>query len=106
MLKQVLLGTMESDQSSSHDEDSKQRGPTIKGKTTKGKIIVTYNKKGVPIGVEATKLASFEGMVARSMVPITYATWRDVEQEKKEDLWQYILVSLTSDLNFQLSFFC
>ncbi|KAE8683135.1 hypothetical protein F3Y22_tig00111213pilonHSYRG00118 [Hibiscus syriacus] len=53
------------------------------GKTTKGKVIVTYNKKGVSIGVEATKLASFEGMVARSMVPITYATWRDVEQEKK-----------------------
>ncbi|KAE8672344.1 hypothetical protein F3Y22_tig00111843pilonHSYRG00019 [Hibiscus syriacus] len=87
----VVLGTMESDQSSSHDEDSKHKGPTIKGKTTKGKVIVTYNKKGVPIGVEATKLASFEGIVARSMVSITYATWRDVEQEKKEDLWQYIL---------------
>ncbi|KAE8704658.1 hypothetical protein F3Y22_tig00110450pilonHSYRG01184 [Hibiscus syriacus] len=88
---EVLLGTMESDQSLSHDEDSKQRGLTIKGKTTKGKVIVTYNKKGVLIGIEATKLASFEGMVARSMVPITYATWRDIEQEKKEDLWQYIL---------------
>ncbi|KAE8661890.1 hypothetical protein F3Y22_tig00113722pilonHSYRG00260 [Hibiscus syriacus] len=87
----VVLGTMESDQSSSHDEDSKQRGLTIKGKTTKGKVIVTYNKKGVPIGIEVTKLASFEGMVARSMVPITYATWRDVEQEQKEDLWQNIL---------------
>ncbi|KAE8725780.1 hypothetical protein F3Y22_tig00008145pilonHSYRG00058 [Hibiscus syriacus] len=93
----VVLGTMESDQSSSHDEDSKQRGPTIKGKTTKGKVIITYNKKGVPIGVEATKLASFEGMVARSMVPITYATWRDVEQEKKEDLWQYILMNFELD---------
>ncbi|KAE8669024.1 RNA-binding family protein isoform 2 [Hibiscus syriacus] len=31
-------------------------------------VMVTYNKKGVPIGVEATKLASFEGMVARSMM--------------------------------------
>ncbi|XP_039010598.1 uncharacterized protein LOC120139466 [Hibiscus syriacus] len=66
--KQVLLGTMESDQSSSHDEDSKQRGLTIKRKTTKGKVIVTYSKKGVPIGVEAKKLASFEGMIARSMM--------------------------------------
>ncbi|KAE8666190.1 hypothetical protein F3Y22_tig00112505pilonHSYRG00022 [Hibiscus syriacus] len=80
----VVLCTMESDQSLSHDEDSKQRGPTIKGKTTKGKVIVTDNKKGVLIDVEATKLASFEGMVARSMVSITYATWRDVEQEKKK----------------------
>ncbi|KAE8657612.1 hypothetical protein F3Y22_tig00116989pilonHSYRG00746 [Hibiscus syriacus] len=77
--KQVLLGTMESDQSSSHDEDYKQKGPTIKGKTTKGKVIVTYNKNDVLIGVEVTKLVSFEGMVARSMVPITYATWRDVK---------------------------
>ncbi|KAE8720902.1 hypothetical protein F3Y22_tig00017996pilonHSYRG00070 [Hibiscus syriacus] len=93
----VVLGTMESDQSSSHDEDSKQRGPTIKGKTIKGKVIVTYNKKGVPIGVEAMKLSSFEGMVARSMVPITYATWRDVEQAKKEDLWQYILMNFKLD---------
>ncbi|KAE8655814.1 hypothetical protein F3Y22_tig00117017pilonHSYRG00447 [Hibiscus syriacus] len=83
--------------SSSHDEDSKQRGPTIKGKITEGKVIVTYNKKGVLIGVEATKLASFEGMVARSMVPITYATWQDVEQEKKEDLWQYILMNFELD---------
>ncbi|KAE8681440.1 amine oxidase family protein [Hibiscus syriacus] len=31
-------------------------------------VMVTYNKKGVLIGVEATKLASFEGMVARSMM--------------------------------------
>ncbi|KAE8732403.1 hypothetical protein F3Y22_tig00002193pilonHSYRG00046 [Hibiscus syriacus] len=93
----VVLGTMESDQSSSHDEDSKQRGSTIKGKTTKGKVIVTYNKKGVPTGVEATKLAFSEGMVVRSMVPITYATWRDVEQEKKEDLWQYILMDFKLD---------
>ncbi|KAE8663032.1 hypothetical protein F3Y22_tig00113123pilonHSYRG00118 [Hibiscus syriacus] len=83
-LSVVVLGTMESDQSLSHDEDSKQRGPTIKGKTTKGKVIVTYNKKGVPIGVEAMKLASFEGMLARSMVTITYTTWRDVEQEKRK----------------------
>ncbi|KAE8696020.1 hypothetical protein F3Y22_tig00110678pilonHSYRG00462 [Hibiscus syriacus] len=53
-------------------------------------------KLSLLIGVEAMKLASFEGMVARSMVPITYATWQDVEQEKK-DLWQYILVNFELD---------
>lgn len=91
---------MESDSSSDHAESSKQRGPTIKSKSTKGKVIVTYNKKGVPIGDESTKLSTFEGMVARTMVPITYATWRDVGKETKEELWQYVLVSLTYDINF------
>ncbi|KAL4582274.1 hypothetical protein LXL04_006818 [Taraxacum kok-saghyz] len=59
---------MESDSSSDHDEVSKQRGPTIKSKTKKGKSIITYNKKGVPIGEEAKKLSTFEGMAARTMM--------------------------------------
>ncbi|KAE8682326.1 hypothetical protein F3Y22_tig00111254pilonHSYRG00002 [Hibiscus syriacus] len=82
----VVLGTMESDQSLSHDEDSKQRGPTMKGKTTKGKFIITYNKNGVPIGVEAMKLASFDGMVARSMVPITYMNFELDPRSRKNTL--------------------
>ncbi|KAE8669016.1 hypothetical protein F3Y22_tig00112261pilonHSYRG00088 [Hibiscus syriacus] len=81
----VVLGTMESDQSSSHDEDSKQRGPTIKGKTTRVKVLVTYNTKGVPIGIEATKLASFEGMVARSMMQ---ETGKEEDEIDRALLWK------------------
>ncbi|CAH1440586.1 unnamed protein product [Lactuca virosa] len=54
--------------------------------------------KGVPIGEEAKKLATFEGMVARTMVPITYETWRHVTEETKEDIWQYVLMSFVVDL--------
>ncbi|KAL4591214.1 hypothetical protein LXL04_004168 [Taraxacum kok-saghyz] len=75
---QVDFCDMESDSSSDHDEVSKQRGPTIKSKTKKGKAIITYNKKGVPIGEESKKLSTFEGMTARTMVPITYQSWREI----------------------------
>lgn len=84
---------MESDSASDH-EDSKQRGPTTKTKANKVKLVITYNKKGVPVGKEATKLSTFEGLVARTMVPITYDSWLEVGEEVREGLWQYVLVSL------------
>jgi hypothetical protein len=72
---------------------SKQRGPTIKAKA-KNKTIITYNKRGVPVGPGAKKLSTFEGLVARSMVLITYDSWLVVDAETKEACWQYILVSI------------
>ncbi|CAH1449866.1 unnamed protein product [Lactuca virosa] len=74
---------MESDSVSDHDEDSKQRGPTTKAKANKVKLVITYNKKGVPVGKEATKLSTFEGLVARIMVPISYESWLEVSEEEK-----------------------
>nr|KAJ0206553.1 hypothetical protein LSAT_V11C500263960 [Lactuca sativa] len=82
---------MESNLASDHDEDSIQRGPTTKTKANKVKVVVTYNKKGVPVGKEATKLSTFEGLVARTMVPITYDSWLEVSEEVREGLWQYVL---------------
>ena len=71
-----------------------QRGPTVKSKATKkGKIVVKYNKRGVPTGDGAKKLATFEGIVARSMVPISFDSWLEVDNETKEACWQYVLVS-------------
>ncbi|CAH1421972.1 unnamed protein product [Lactuca virosa] len=86
---------MESDSVSDHDEDSKQRGPMIKSKANKAKLVITYNKKGVPVGNEATKLSTFEGLVTRIMVPITYASWLEVSDETKDELWQYVLMQET-----------
>nr|KAJ0197250.1 hypothetical protein LSAT_V11C700374100 [Lactuca sativa] len=82
---------MESDSASDHDEDSKQRGPTTKAKANKEKLVVTYNKKGVTVGKEATKLSTFDGLVARTMVLITYESWLEVSVEVKEGFWQYVL---------------
>ena len=85
---------MESEGSSDHDK-SKQRGPSINIKSSsKKRVRVSYNKKGVPIGQAATKLSTFEGVVARTMVKITFETWRDVPPERKQEIWDYISVSL------------
>ncbi|KAJ0711979.1 hypothetical protein HanOQP8_Chr09g0329881 [Helianthus annuus] len=89
---------MESNSDSDHAEENKsQRGPTIKSKSSKGKLIITYNKKGVPIGKESVALSTFEGLVARTMIPITYTTWRKVGKETKEELWQYVMAHFVVD---------
>nr|KAJ0214109.1 hypothetical protein LSAT_V11C400220970 [Lactuca sativa] len=99
MLKKVVLCfcDMESDSTSYHDEDSKQRGLRTKAKANKVKLLVTYNKKDVPIGKESTKLSTFEGLVARTMVPITYESWLDVSDEVREGLWQHVLEKFVVD---------
>ncbi|KAK9053572.1 hypothetical protein SSX86_024646 [Deinandra increscens subsp. villosa] len=68
-----------------------QRGPTVKSKTIKEKIVIAYNKRGVPYGEGAKKLSTFEGEIARSMVPITYDSWLDVGKEIKEACWKFVL---------------
>ncbi|KAK9062731.1 hypothetical protein SSX86_019920 [Deinandra increscens subsp. villosa] len=68
-----------------------QRGPTVKSKTIKEKIVIAYNKRGVPDGEGAKKLSTFEGEIARSMVPITYDSWLDVGKEIKEACWKFVL---------------
>nr|KAJ0219914.1 hypothetical protein LSAT_V11C200071270 [Lactuca sativa] len=88
---------MESDSASDHDEESQQRGPIYKAKSNKVKLVITYNKKGVLVGKEATKLSTFEGLVARTMVPITYTSWLEVSEEVMEGLRQYILEKFVVD---------
>ncbi|CAH1418455.1 unnamed protein product [Lactuca virosa] len=51
----------------------------------------------VPVGKEATKLSTFEGLVARTMVPITYESWLEVSEEVREGLWQYVLEKFVVD---------
>lgn len=83
------------------DEEKSQRGPTMMKKKPlpKGsKVKVTYNDKGVPVGKESTSLATFEGLAARTMIPITYANWWEVNEETKNGLWQYVQVNLKSNL--------
>ncbi|PWA44105.1 transposase, Ptta/En/Spm [Artemisia annua] len=69
--------------SASGSGSKSHRGPTIKAKANK-KTVVTYNKRGVPTGPGAKKLSTFEGLVARSMVPITYDSWLNVDNEKRK----------------------
>ncbi|XP_076902989.1 uncharacterized protein LOC143557912 isoform X2 [Bidens hawaiensis] len=83
---------MDSNSSSDHEECSKsQRSPTINSKPSRGKVLVKYNKKGVPVGEGAKTLTTFEGMVARNMVPIVYVGWPDIGSDTKQELWEYVL---------------
>ncbi|KAI3815296.1 hypothetical protein L1987_14958 [Smallanthus sonchifolius] len=94
-LRKVVFGDMDSNHdedsnlqkpASDHDEETKsQRGPTIKPKANKGKTMITYNKRGVPIGDGAKKLATFEGMTARTMVPITFDSWIQMQETGKTE---------------------
>ena len=52
-------------------------------KTKKGKIVVQYNEMGVPAVDEATELASFIGVLARTSVSILYSDWYKVPLETK-----------------------
>ncbi|PWA39178.1 ulp1 protease family, C-terminal catalytic domain-containing protein [Artemisia annua] len=82
--------------SASGSGSKSQRGPTIKSKANK-KRVVTYNKRGVPTGPGAKKLSTFDGLVARSMVPITYDSWLNVDNETKEACWQYVKTHFALD---------
>ncbi|XP_076905053.1 uncharacterized protein LOC143560691 [Bidens hawaiensis] len=87
-----LFGDMDSNSSSDHEECSKsQRGPTVNSKPSRGKVLVKYNKKGFPVGEGAKTLTTFEGMVARNLVPIVYVGWPDIGADTKQELWEYVL---------------
>ncbi|KAL9413766.1 hypothetical protein AB3S75_042287 [Citrus x aurantiifolia] len=60
-------------------------------KTRKGKIVVQNNEMGVPAGDEATELASFLGVLARTSVSILYSDWCKVHPETKKHLWKSVL---------------
>lgn len=51
------------------------------------KFKVTCNELGVPNGSNRPKLASYVGMLARTMIPIDIQSWPLVDPELKEKLW-------------------
>ena len=74
-------------------------------KTRKGKIVVQYNEMGVPAEEEATGLASFLGVLARTSVSILYSDWSKVPPETNERLWKSFLVILEKLIVFYLNIF-
>lgn len=51
------------------------------------KFKVTCNELGAPNGSNRPKLASYVGMLARTMIPIHIRSWPHVEPELKSKLW-------------------
>ncbi|KAM7461452.1 hypothetical protein LguiA_029573 [Lonicera macranthoides] len=67
------------------------RGPAVLVRLTKMNVDerreVFYNKLGQYIGSTRSDFASYTGLLARTMVPISYASWHKVPQSTKENLW-------------------
>ncbi|KAL2492194.1 Uncharacterized protein Adt_27822 [Abeliophyllum distichum] len=77
----------------------KGRGPT-RGKgtddivTAVGKLSLDISKKsGRAIGNQQARLASECGYIARSFAPLRYKRWIDIPKQKKNTLYDLVLVS-------------
>lgn len=84
------------DSSSTRRRKTRGRGPTrcLDVWNMDGKIPITTNEFGQPIGVEAPKLVNFLGTIARNghMAPLNYIEWRALPDESKEKMWQQVQV--------------
>ncbi|KAI3994717.1 hypothetical protein MKX01_002333 [Papaver californicum] len=69
---------------------SERRGPTVMSKlfkSSKGlKKVVEYNEFGQPVGLAATQMSSFLGVLARHMVSIIYEKWTKVPRTLKDKI--------------------
>ncbi|KAL6319056.1 hypothetical protein AAG906_001529 [Vitis piasezkii] len=90
--------------------DSKEENPSQKkyrGTTRKSmiirnrnrgiKLVIKYNADGIYVGESSVHLTSYLGVLARTMVPIRYNTWRDVPEQLKDKLWDSIEIAFTLD---------
>ncbi|KDO42409.1 hypothetical protein CISIN_1g043306mg [Citrus sinensis] len=86
------------DESDVSKSSSTVRGPTKNSgrmRMSGGKLVVRYNGLGVPIGPEATELASFIGLLGRTSIPDINQEWRKVTLDLKSHVWEFIKCSET-----------
>lgn len=81
-------------------DSNRSRGPSIGSKQNKkrkrgGRIVIKYNKLGVPTGKSSNDLCTHLGVLARTSVPITYTDWRRVPSEVKDRLMASVNVKQT-----------
>lgn len=74
-----------------------KRGPVTMHKIIRRKMLgerhlVSFNEKGQPYGKAATEMESYIGVLARSKVPICYASWLIVPTERKNKIWKCVEV--------------
>ncbi|RVW67500.1 hypothetical protein CK203_063103 [Vitis vinifera] len=69
----------------------------IKNRSKGVKLVIKYNPDGIYVGQASVHLTSFLGVLARTMVPIRYNSWRDVPIQVKNNLWDTIEASFTLD---------
>ena len=82
----------------------KYRGTTRKSMIIRNrnrgiKLVIKYNADGIYVGESSVHLTSYLGVLARTMVPIRYNTWRDVLEQLKDKLWDSIEVTFFFNIN-------
>ncbi|RVW24082.1 hypothetical protein CK203_091324 [Vitis vinifera] len=80
----------------------KYRGTTRKSMIIRNrnrgiKLVIKYNVDGIYVRESSVHLTSYLGVLARTMVPIRYNTWRDVPEQLKDKLWDSIEIAFTLD---------
>ena len=80
-----------------------KRGPVtmhriVRRKMMGIKLTVSFNTKGEPYGKVVTKMQSYIGVLARTKAPIWYEIWKRVPKEKKNKIWDCVLVKLVASL--------
>ena len=70
-----------------------QKSMLIKNRSKGIKLLIKYNLDGIFIGESVVHLTSYLGVLACTMVPITYKTWHVIPKELKDKLWDCIEVT-------------
>ncbi|GAY60822.1 hypothetical protein CUMW_205110, partial [Citrus unshiu] len=84
------------------------RGPTKNSSRMRmsgGKLVVRYNGLGVPVGLEATELASFIGLLGRTSIPDINQEFRKVTPDLTSHLWEIIKERFIVHPNSKKQFF-
>ncbi|KAJ6842819.1 uncharacterized protein M6B38_256520 [Iris pallida] len=68
-------------------------------KDNESKIRIIYNDVGQPIGDGKIQLASYSGILVKSLVKITYPSWHKVPESIKKNLWSAIQAKFDLDPN-------
>lgn len=79
------------------DEKKSKRGINTMHRIVRRKLLgvrknVEYNEKGQPHGKAAKEMQSYIGVLARTKIPITIPSWKKVDMEMKNKLWESVEV--------------
>lgn len=88
-------------------DSKKSQGPAKSKKLRKikdneGRIRIIYNDVGQPIGDGKKDLATYSGIMVKSLVKVTYPTWHKVPEAIKNNLWSAVQAKFDLDPNSKI----
>ncbi|TYK11037.1 transposase [Cucumis melo var. makuwa] len=84
------------------------RGPTTMSelalvRNSGQKLPIQFNEHGQPVGAMSKKMQSYIGVCVRQQIPITYNSWKEVPNERKDKI--YDCISMLFDLQPNAKYF-